>query len=145
MTNAFELAAFYQCLLDEGRLEGVRVFEPTTVRHATTEQSYWEIDFTLIVPLRYGLGFMLGNRSVGPFGSDNAQAFGHVGLSNTFSWADPERDIAVALVTTGKPLLSLAMVRLVQFMAEVGKAFPKVPRRSRTRLHLAVDERSASA
>jgi CubicO group peptidase (beta-lactamase class C family) len=145
MTNAFELAAFYQCLLDEGTLDGVRVFDPTTVRHATTEQSYMEIDLTLIAPLRYGLGFMLGHKGVGPFGYDNPLAFGHIGLSNTFSWADPERDIAVALVTTGKPLLSLAALRLVQFLREVGNAFPKVLQRRHARLHVAPDEEEQSA
>jgi CubicO group peptidase (beta-lactamase class C family) len=145
MTNAFELSAFYQCLLDEGTLDGVRVFDPTTVRHATTEQSYMELDLTLIAPLRYGLGFMLGNEGVGPFGYGNPLAFGHIGLSNTFSWADPERDIAVALVTTGKPLLTLSAVRLVQFLREVGNAFPKVLQRSQSRLHVAPEERSAFA
>jgi CubicO group peptidase (beta-lactamase class C family) len=131
ITTAYELSGFYQCLLDEGELDGVRVFEPSTVRHATTEQSFWEMDFTLILPLRYGLGFMLGNETVGPFGLDNPQAFGHVGLSNIFSWADPERDLAVALVNTGKPIISLHAVRLIQFLLEVGRAFPKVPRRER--------------
>jgi CubicO group peptidase (beta-lactamase class C family) len=139
MTNSFELAAFYQCLLDEGMLGGVRVFDPVTVRHATTEQSYRELDFTLIAPLRYGLGFMLGNEGFGPFGRDNPEAFGHVGLSNTFAWADPERDISVALLTTGKPLVSIAAYRLIQFLNAVGDAFPKVLRRSEARLHLAPD------
>jgi CubicO group peptidase (beta-lactamase class C family) len=145
MTNAFELSAFYQCLLDEGTLDGVRVFDATTVRHATTEQSYMELDLSLIVPLRYGLGFMLGHKGVGPFGYDNPLAFGHIGLSNTFSWADPERDIAVALVTTGKPMLSFAAVRLIQFLREVGNAFPKVLQRRHARLHVAPEEQSASA
>jgi CubicO group peptidase (beta-lactamase class C family) len=131
MTTAYELSGFYQCLLDEGELGGARVFEPSTVRHATTEQSFWEVDFTLIMPLRYGLGFMLGNETIGPFGTDNPYAFGHIGLSNTFSWADPERDLSVALVTTGKPIISLHGVRLVQFLREVGNAFPKVPQRPR--------------
>jgi CubicO group peptidase (beta-lactamase class C family) len=129
-TNAYELSGFYQCLLDGGELNGVRVFEPATVRHATSEQSIWEIDFTLMAPLRYGLGFMLGNKSIGPFGADNPYAFGHIGLSNTFSWADPEREISVALLTTGKPIISLHAVRLFQFLREVGNAFPKTPRAS---------------
>jgi len=126
MTTAYELCGFYQCLLGEGEFEGVRVFEPSTVHHATTEQSYGEIDFTLLFPVRYGLGFMLGTKMVNPFGSDNPHAFGHVGLSNTFSWADPERDLAVALVTTGKPILSAGSLRVLQFLRAVGDAFPKL-------------------
>jgi CubicO group peptidase (beta-lactamase class C family) len=128
ITTAYEMCAFYQCLLDEGELDGTRVFEPATVRHATTEQSFWEIDFTLILPLRYGLGFMLGNETIGPFGTDNPLAFGHIGLSNTFAWADPERDLSVALINTGKPVIGLHGVRLVQFLLEVGRAFPRVGR-----------------
>jgi CubicO group peptidase (beta-lactamase class C family) len=81
------------------------------------------------LPLRYGLGFMLGNENIGPFGTDNPLAFGHIGLSNTFAWADPERDLSVALINTGKPIISLHGVRLVQFLLEVGRAFPKVARR----------------
>ena len=127
MTTAYELCGFYQCLLGEGEFEGTRVFEPSTVHHATTEQSYGEIDFTLLFPVRYGLGFMLGSKRVNPFGSDNSHAFGHVGLSNTFSWADPERDLAVALVTTGKPIISAASLRVLQFLRAVSDAFPKLP------------------
>ena len=31
---------------------------------ATSEQTYWDIDLTLGVPLRYGLGFMLGGETI---------------------------------------------------------------------------------
>jgi len=127
MTTAFELSAFYQCLVDGGKFGNTHVFEPSTVRHATTEQSYLELDFTLIFPIRYGLGFMLGTKGPNLFGSDNPNAFGHLGLSNIFSWADPERDLSVALLTTGKPIISVHAIRLVQFLRAVGNAFPKNP------------------
>jgi CubicO group peptidase (beta-lactamase class C family) len=126
ITTAEECCAFYQCLLNEGELNGVRVFEPATVRHATSEQSYWEVDFTLILPLRYGLGMMLGDRPLSLFGWDNPRAFGHLGLSNIFTWADPERQLAVAILSSGKPILSLHAVRLLQLLAEIGRAFPKI-------------------
>lgn len=128
-TPAEELARFYQCLLQEGELDGVRVFDRRTVRRATAEQSIWEIDFTLGVPLRYGLGFMLGGRWLSPYGPDTPEAFGHVGLSNIFSWADPERQIAVAILTSGKPLLTLDVARIFQLMLEIGRACPKVAHR----------------
>ena len=126
VTTASELCAFYQCLLDGGEQNGVRVLEPNTIRHATGESAWWEVDFTLGLPIRYGLGFMLGNKGVGLFGSDNEHAFGHVGFSNIFSWADPERALSVALCTSGKPVLSLHAVRLVQWLLAIGRAFPKV-------------------
>ena len=131
VTTARELSTFYQCLLDQGELGGVRVFEPRTVRHATAEQAYREIDLTLGIPLRYGLGLMLGDSIVGIFGPDTPNAFGHLGFTNIFGWADPDREISVALLTTGKPFLSLHAIRLVQLVLEINRAFPKRRRRAR--------------
>ena len=125
ITNADELCALYQCLLEGGQLAGTRVFEATTVRHATAEQSAGEIDATLLLPARYSLGFQLGSQGLSPFGYDTPRAFGHVGFSNTFSWADPERDIAVALLTSGKPILCPSVLRLFQVLREIGRVFPK--------------------
>jgi len=48
-------------------------------------------------------------------------------------------------VTTGKPMLSLTALRLIQFLRAVGNAFPKVLQRRHSRLHVAREERSASA
>ncbi len=122
--TAEELSAFYQCLLDDGEFGGVRVFDPRTVRHATAEQTNWELDFTLGLPLRYGLGFMLGGRFVSLFGVRTPHAFGHIGFTNIFSWADPDRLLAVALLTSGKPFLSLDVVRLLDLLLQVSRAFP---------------------
>jgi CubicO group peptidase (beta-lactamase class C family) len=129
MTNAEELTAFYQCLLDEGEYAGVRVFDPRTVRRAVAEESIWELDLTLGMPVRYGLGFMLGGERFSLFGGDKPHAFGHLGFTNTFSWADPERQLSVALLTTGKPVISLHAVRLVQLLGGMNEAFPKIPAR----------------
>jgi CubicO group peptidase (beta-lactamase class C family) len=125
VATARELSAFYQCLLDGGELGGVRVFDPRTVRHATSEQTYWELDLTLGLPIRYGLGFMLGGE-VSLFGFSTPQAFGHLGFTNIFSWADPERRLAAAILTSGKPFVGLESVRLVALLAEIGRAFPKL-------------------
>jgi CubicO group peptidase (beta-lactamase class C family) len=120
------MATFYQCLLDGGMHDGKRIFDRRTVRHAVAEQSWWEIDFTLIFPLRYGLGFMLGNKRMGPFGGDTEHAFGHVGLSNVFCWADPERQISVALLNTGKPIAAPHVIPLFAFINGVGEVFSKI-------------------
>jgi CubicO group peptidase (beta-lactamase class C family) len=133
MTTAEEIGSFYQCLLDEGEYAGVRVFDPRTVRRATQEDSIWELDLTLGMPLRYGLGFMLGGKRISLFGTDNPHAFGHLGFTNTFTWADPEREISVAFLTTGMPVLSLHAIRLVQFLGEFNQAFPKIAVRKRKR------------
>jgi len=127
VTTADELAAFFQCLLQEGELDGVRVFDPRTVHRATSEQSWWEMDWTLGLPIRYGLGFMLGGL-VSLFGTDNPAAFGHLGLSNVIGWADPDREIAVALLNSGKPMLSPHVVPLARLLLEIGRSFPRRPR-----------------
>jgi CubicO group peptidase (beta-lactamase class C family) len=124
MTTANELSAFFQCLLNEGEFDGVRVFEPSTVRRATAEQSYRELDLTLGLPLRYGMGFMLGG-PVSAFGWDTSQAFGHLGFSNVLGWADPRRHLAIGFVNSGKPLASLHLVRLVQLLRTIPRLFSK--------------------
>jgi len=129
VTTAEELSAFYQCLLDGGALGGVRVFDARTVRHATAEQNHWELDFTLGMPIRYGLGFMLGGAPASLYGLDNPHAFGHLGLSNVIAWADPERDLAVALLTSGKPILSTHVVRVIELVVAISRGMPKLPPR----------------
>lgn len=126
MTTADEMSRFFQCLLDGGVYEGEEVFDRRCVRHAVAEQSYREIDFTLMAPIRYGLGFMLGSHGLGLFGRDVEHAFGHVGLSNVFCWADPERKLSVALLTTGKPLLGGHVIPMFQFILGLGRTFSKL-------------------
>ena len=125
VSTAREVATFYQCLLDGGIHQEKQIFEERTIRQATEPQTGWELDYTLLLPVPYSLGFMLGSRSVGLFGLDNPQAFGHVGLSNVFTWADPERDLVVALLTTGKPILGLHVPALLSLLYDVGRVFPK--------------------
>ncbi len=128
VSNARELSLFLQCLADGGSVGDVRIFEPRTVRHALAEQSYREIDLTLFMPLRYGLGPMLGDDPVGIFGLSSGRAFGHLGFTNVFPWADPAREISVALLTSGKPVLSAHVVRLFQLLGAIGNAFPRQDR-----------------
>jgi CubicO group peptidase (beta-lactamase class C family) len=138
VTTAEELSAFYQCLLQGGELDGVRVFDARTVRRATAEQNHWELDFTLGLPIRYGLGFMLGGAPASLYGLDNPHAFGHLGLSNVMAWADPERDLAVALLNNGKPILSTHVVRLVELMVAISRGMPKAKPQRRRRAAAAV-------
>ena len=126
VATAEELSRFYQMLLEGGALGGVRIFDPRTIRRATSEQSCFELDLTLGVPLRYGMGFMLGGRWLSLYGQDTSQAFGHLGLSNIVSWADPERQLAVAVTTSGKPFLYPEMIFLVDALRRITLACPKV-------------------
>jgi CubicO group peptidase (beta-lactamase class C family) len=125
IVTARDIAAFYQCLLNGGELDGTRVFDEGTVARALEHQDEGTpVDRMLSLPMRYGSGFMLGAEQVSLFGWDHPRAFGHIGMSNLFTWADPDRDLVVALLTTGKPVLGPHLVALPQLIADIHKAFP---------------------
>jgi CubicO group peptidase (beta-lactamase class C family) len=125
VATADEFSRFYQLLLDGGTLDGVRVFDPRTIRRATSEQSYLEFDFTLGLPFRYGMGFMLGAQWLSLYGPDTLHAFGHLGFTNVVCWADPERDVAAALMTSGKPFIYPELYYLFDVLRQIGVACPK--------------------
>jgi CubicO group peptidase (beta-lactamase class C family) len=124
ITTADELSRFYACLANYGELDGTRVFDRRTIRRATAEQSFYELDLTLGAPLRWGLGLMLGG-PVSLFGLDASRAFGHLGFTNIVAWADPERELGVAIVNSGKPFLSLGVVPLASLIVRISRTFPK--------------------
>lgn len=127
MTTARELSLFFQVLLDGGVApNGRRLFEARTIRRATSEQSYLEFDFTLVLPFRYGMGFMLGDDWFSIFGPDTPHAFGHIGFSNIIAWADPDRGVAATILTTGKPLLYLEILDAWAVLREIAAACPKL-------------------
>jgi CubicO group peptidase (beta-lactamase class C family) len=131
IATADEMTRFYQLLLNGGQLDGVRVFEPRTIRRATSEQSYLEFDFTLMLPFRYGLGFMLGAEWFGPYGPHTRYAFGHIGFTNVLTWADPERRVTAALLTSGKPLVYPEIFHVFDITRQIGLACPKEPAAAR--------------
>ena len=126
IATANEFSRFYQLLLEGGTLDGVRVFDPRTIRRAISEQSYLELDLTLALPFRYGMGFMLGDGWLSPYGPDTPRAFGHIGFTNVIGWADPERQVTAALLTSGKPVISSHVVRVFQLLIELSR-LPESP------------------
>jgi CubicO group peptidase (beta-lactamase class C family) len=130
VATADELSRFYQLLLNGGELDGIRIFEPQTIRRAISEHSYLEFDLTLTLPIRYGMGFMLGGKWLSLYGPDTQYAFGHLGFTNIISWADPQRQIAAALVTNGKPLVYPELYYLWDAVRQIGIACPKEKQRS---------------
>ena len=128
--TADDCSKFFQCLLDGGVLDGVRVFDPLTVRRAVAEVGKPEIDRSLLVPLRYSAGMMLGNRPWGLYGPDTSKAFGHLGFANIVTWADPERDISVALLNTGKLVAGVHMPWLLALLGAISRNCPKLSERA---------------
>jgi CubicO group peptidase (beta-lactamase class C family) len=120
-----QVARFFDMLRCDGELDGVRVLRGRTVRRATIETSWLEVDFTLLAPIRYGMGFMLGGPRISLFGPDTDRAFGHLGFTNVFCWADPARRISVVLNTTGKPLFSDHILTLARLLKAISDHIPK--------------------
>ena len=127
VATADDASRFFQCLLNGGELDGVRVLDPLTVRRAVAEVGKPEFDRSLLVPLRYSAGMILGASPWGLFGPSTSKAFGHIGFTNNFLWADPERDISVALLTTGKLVVGLHLPYLLLLLRNVSRHCAKLP------------------
>lgn len=102
--TAEEVSRFYQMMLNDGEFNGQQIFDPETIKIATNPAGPVKIDQTLMIPIRFSTGFMLGESVFSLFGVKAAQAYGHLGLINIVTWADPARDISVAFLNTGKSL-----------------------------------------
>jgi CubicO group peptidase (beta-lactamase class C family) len=127
VTSANELSRFYELFRRGGELDGVRVMRAESVRRAVTEQSRLELDLTLGFPTRFAYGVMLGSSWLSLFGRDTQHAFGHLGFTNMLGWADPERALACAVMTNGKPLLYPELPRFYTLMQRITYSAPKVP------------------
>ncbi len=129
VASAHELSRFYELLRAGGELEGVRIFEARTIRRAISEQTFRQFDATLMLPVRYSLGFMLGAQRLSLYGPDTEHAFGHLGLINIIGWADPARALAGGLITSGKPLLYPELPQVYRLMRQIGREAPKLANR----------------
>lgn len=105
--NARSLARLYGALSLGGSIDGVRLLSAATLADATEDQNA-PIGRVIPFPLRFKVGYMrpvsLGlrlswNGHVLDVGVPNPQAFGHFGFGGSGAWADPERELGVAVVT----------------------------------------------
>jgi CubicO group peptidase (beta-lactamase class C family) len=126
VTTAEELSRFYEIFRRGGELDGERVMSAKAVRHALTEQSRLEIDLSLGFPSRFSYGLMLGAQLLSLYGRDTQHAFGHLGFTNMLAWADPERALACAVMTNGKPVVYPEMHRVYGLMQTITSEAPKL-------------------
>ncbi|PKN58918.1 MAG: hydrolase [Deltaproteobacteria bacterium HGW-Deltaproteobacteria-14] len=125
VTTADGLSRFFQLLLDEGAAGGVQVLGRRAVRRARVESAYLELDLTLGIPLRYGQGLMLGSHPFSMYGPGTRKAFGHYGFVTVIGWADPERDLAAAVMTSGKPIVASHYLALWRLLSAIARRVPK--------------------
>jgi len=119
--TADELSRFFQMLLDGGVYEGRRVLKESTVLRAVTPVGRMNLDRTLMIPMRYSEGMMLGARPAGLYGPNTANAFGHLGFMNILGWADPQRSVSAALLTTGKAILGTHLIALAKLLTTISR------------------------
>lgn len=131
VTTAWELTRFFEIMRRGGELDGVRVIETDTIRHALVERSHLEIDLSLVYPTRFSYGLMLGAQLVSLYGRDTQYAFGHLGFTNMLAWADPERAISVAVLNNGKPIVYPELYKFLGTMQCITSQMPKVPESER--------------
>jgi CubicO group peptidase (beta-lactamase class C family) len=100
--SAEEVSRFFQLLLNHGHWQGRQILKPLTVYRATRSLGKAELDKSLMLPMRYSPGFMLGGTPYGMYGPNSQYAYGHLGFANIMCWADPARELAVSIMNTGK-------------------------------------------
>ena len=99
-----------QMLANGGELHGVRLLSPETVRRASEVQNRG-IGRVIPFPMHWRLGY----HRVPTIRTRVRAGFGHFGFGGSGAWADPERNLSVALVVnsgTGTPFGDLRMVRI---------------------------------
>lgn len=91
--TARSLARMYAALAAGGTLDGVTLMAPETVEAASEIQND-RPDLAIVFPMHWRLGY----HGVFTTAGIPERAFGHMGLGGSGAWADPDRELAVALV-----------------------------------------------
>ena len=96
-SNAGDLAALMQMLLDEGTYNGVRYLKPETVRYFT------KAPYAASHDNRRGIGFdklpLEKKGSCTASKSGSMKGYGHTGFTGTFVWADPENKTVIVFLS----------------------------------------------
>ena len=125
--TAEEMGRFFQMMLNGGVWNGKRICSEMTIRRSIQQFGSLQIDRTMMIPMRFSAGMMLGGNPFGLWGQQSRYAFGHIGLINKLCWADAGRDISVSLLNTGIPIVGHHLPALAKFVYTVCDRFPLIP------------------
>lgn len=124
--TADDAGRVFQMLLDDGVYEGRRVLAANSVRALRQPfDRHRRIDRSLGLPIRFSAGMMLGDCPVGLYGLNCRKAFGHIGFLSIICWADPERDISVAILNNGKTISPSAYLALARLIGTISRVCPR--------------------
>jgi CubicO group peptidase (beta-lactamase class C family) len=124
--TAEEICRFFQMMLNGGKWSRRRICAERTVARSVHEFGTRTLDRTLFIPIRFSAGLMLGDEPFGIWGPHSREAFGHVGMVNKFAWADPQRQLSAAVLTSGIPVLAHHLPPLVNLIRGIGNTFPRL-------------------
>ncbi|WP_245556095.1 beta-lactamase family protein [Nocardia cerradoensis] len=120
VTTASELSRFYEILCRGGELDGVRILSPDSLRSAIAPAPR--------IPGIAGrvsrAGFELGGRR-SKFGAHTETHFGRSGLTTQYGWADLDRGLSGAILTSGKSTVDTE--RPWQLCAQISAIVPRSP------------------
>src|SRR5207245_5064119 len=103
--TARAMAAFYQMMLAEGRLNGVRLLSPRLIQYVTRNFTGDRVDGYMGMPMHRGLGPHLRGttptiRGLGSLASP--RTFGHGGVGSSYCWGDPDSGVSFAYLTNSR-------------------------------------------
>jgi CubicO group peptidase (beta-lactamase class C family) len=101
----------YAALAGGGEIDGVRLLSRSTLDRATERQK--KTPGRLVIP--FDMRWRLGYHGVATTRGVPRDAFGHFGFGGSGAWADPRRDLAVALIVNsgmGTPFGDLRILRI---------------------------------
>ncbi|MEM7408938.1 MAG: serine hydrolase domain-containing protein [Myxococcota bacterium] len=110
MFTARSLAKLYATLANDGELGGVRLLSRDTLWRATEVQNRG-IGRVIPIPMHWRLGY----HRVATLGASVPAGFGHSGFGGSGAWADPDRELSVALTLNsgvGTPFGDLRIIRI---------------------------------
>jgi CubicO group peptidase (beta-lactamase class C family) len=103
--TARAMAAFYQMMVDGGRLGGIRLFSPRLVQYVTRNFTGDQVDAYMGLPMHRGLGPHIRGQTarIRGLGSLASPAtFGHGGVGSSYCWADPDSGVSFAYITNSR-------------------------------------------
>ncbi|NNL65099.1 MAG: beta-lactamase family protein, partial [Myxococcales bacterium] len=136
--TARSLARMYACLAGGGEVDGVRLLSERTLRRAVRRQK--RADRLAVIP--FDMRWRLGYHGVFTTQGSPRNAFGHFGFGGSGAWADPSRELAVALIVNsglGTPFGDLRIARISAAALTAADARPKRARKRTSRARAAAD------
>jgi CubicO group peptidase (beta-lactamase class C family) len=109
--TARSLARMYAALAGGGEIDGVRLMTAATLARATEVQD--RVAGRVVIP--FDMRWRLGYHGVATTRGVPKKAFGHFGFGGSGAWADPRRELAVALIVNsglGTPFGDLRILRI---------------------------------